>query len=57
MEQCCKCKKQRCARHGDCESCRAFHKEKNTSPYCERETERIKRREERRRARGEARQA
>lgn len=56
MEQGCKCQKQMCSRHGDCKSCRAFHIEKSTSPYCERGAERAKRREERRSARREARQ-
>lgn len=32
----CPCKRKKCERYGDCEACRAHHKDKKHPPYCER---------------------
>lgn len=32
----CPCKREKCERYGDCEACRAHHKNKNHPPVCER---------------------
>lgn len=32
----CPCKKKKCPRHGNCEECIPYHKNKGKLPYCER---------------------
>lgn len=33
----CNCPKTKCVRHGNCEQCEAYHRERNNRPYCRRE--------------------
>jgi hypothetical protein len=34
----CPCKKKKCPRHGNCEECIPYHKNKGQLPYCERKS-------------------